>query len=90
MVFTFHLFAESVIWCSKSVPLAIDGWGSTPPNCIHFPMGVVIVHHMEVPVPTSAYYERLIFTVTLFQLYNSLLILEFNYLGIRWTSPSPK
>lgn len=51
----FHLFAESGIWGSKSVPLAINGRGSTPSNSIHFPMGVVIVHHMEVSVPASAY-----------------------------------
>ena len=50
----YHLFVENIIWCKKSVALAIDGGSSTATNCIHFPMGVVIVHHMEVSVSTSA------------------------------------
>jgi hypothetical protein len=54
LIFSFHLFAESVIRCRKSVALAIDGRGSAPPDGIHFPVGVVIVDHMEVAVPTSA------------------------------------
>lgn len=58
----FHLFAESGIWGSKSVPLAINGRGSTPSDGIHFPMGVVIVHHMEVSVPASAYVETNMFS----------------------------
>ena len=47
-----HLFAESVIWCNKSVALAVDGWISTSPNGIHFPVSIIIVHHMEIPKPT--------------------------------------
>jgi len=43
-----------VIGSKKSIPLAIDGWSSTSPYGIHFPVGVIIVHHMEVSIPTSA------------------------------------
>lgn len=45
---------ESVIWCKKSIALAIDSWGSTAANCIHVPMCVVIVYHMEISKSTSA------------------------------------
>lgn len=48
-----HLFAKSDIWCSKSIPLAIDCRVGTASNGIHLPMGVVIVHHMEISMPTS-------------------------------------
>ena len=49
-----HLFAESVIGCNKSVALAVDGWIGTSTNGIHFPVSIIIVHHMEIPKPTPA------------------------------------
>lgn len=49
----FYLFTEPYVWCSKPIPLAIDGRVCTPSNGIHLPMGVVIVHHMEISMPTS-------------------------------------
>ena len=49
-----YLLAISVIACNKSVALAINSRISTSSNGIHFPVGVVIVHHMEVPQSTSA------------------------------------
>lgn len=48
------LFAESLIRGKKSVALAVDGWVCASPNGVHLPMGVVIVDHMEVAMPTSA------------------------------------
>lgn len=50
-----YLFAVSAIRCKKTVALAVDGGGSAPSNGIHFPMGVVIVHHMEVSMSTPAF-----------------------------------
>jgi hypothetical protein len=48
-----HLFTEPDVRCYKSVALAVDGWASTPSNGVHFPMGVVIVDHMEISMSTS-------------------------------------
>ena len=55
-----HLFAESIIGCKKPIALAVDGWISTPSNGIHFPMGVVIVYHMEVSMSTSASVKQIL------------------------------
>ena len=55
-----YLLAKSVIGCNKSVALAIDGRVSTSSNRIHFPMGVVIVHHMEISMSTSADFIKII------------------------------
>ena len=48
-----HLFAELDVRSNKSIALAVDGWVSTPSNSIHFPVRVVVVDHMEIPMPTS-------------------------------------
>lgn len=48
------LFAILVIWGKKSVPLAVNGRVCTSSNGVHLPVGVVIVHHVEVAMPTSA------------------------------------
>lgn len=53
--FVIYLFAVSAIRCKKTVALAVDGGGSAPSNGIHFPVSVVIVHHMEVPVSAPAF-----------------------------------
>jgi len=49
-----YLFAESVIGCNKPIALTIDGWVCTSSNGVHFPVGVVIVHHMKISMPTPA------------------------------------
>ena len=48
-----HLFAEAVVRCKKPISLTVDGGCRTPTNGIHFPMGVVIVHHMKISMSTS-------------------------------------
>jgi len=48
-----NLFEGMIIRSKKSIPLAIDCWSSTPSYGIHFPLCVIIVHHMEVSIPTS-------------------------------------
>lgn len=53
-----YLFVEPVIWSKKSIALAVDGRRSTPSNCVHFPVGVVIVYHVEVTKSTSAYSNK--------------------------------
>ena len=53
-LFFSDLFAKFSIRGYKSVALAIDGWVCTASNGVHLPMGVVIVDHMEVTMPTSA------------------------------------
>lgn len=50
---SFYLFAEPYIRCGKPIPLAIDSGVCTASNGVHLPMGVVIVHHMEISMPTS-------------------------------------
>lgn len=57
-----YLFAKPGIRGKESVALTVDSWVSTPSNSIHFPMGVVIVHHMEVPVPTPGHSLNKAFT----------------------------
>lgn len=47
------LFVESIIWCQKPIALAVDGWRGTATNGIHFPMSIVIIHHMKIPMSTS-------------------------------------
>jgi len=49
-----NLFEGMVIGSKESIPLAIDSWSSTSSYGIHLPLGVIIVHHMEVSMPTSA------------------------------------
>lgn len=48
-----YLFGKRVGWSSISVSLTIDGGICTPTNGIHLPVSVVIVHHMEIAMPTS-------------------------------------
>ena len=54
-----YLLAKPVIWCKKPVPLAVNGRVSTPTNGIHFPMSVVIVNHVKIPMPTPAVQDYL-------------------------------
>lgn len=49
-----YLFAEPNVWSKKPVSLAVDGGVRTPSNGIHFPVCVVVVHHMKIPVSASA------------------------------------
>lgn len=49
-----YLLCKGVGWSSISVALAVDGGLCTSTNGIHFPVSVVVVHHMEIPVPTPA------------------------------------
>lgn len=49
-----YLFAEPYVWGKKPVSLAVYGGVRTPSNCIHFPVCVVVVHHMKIPVSASA------------------------------------
>jgi len=46
-----YLLGERVCRSKVAVALAVDGWLSAPANGVHFPVGVVIVHHMEVTMP---------------------------------------
>lgn len=47
-----YLLCEGVHWSIVSVSLAVDGGFCTSTNGIHFPVSVVIVHHMEIAMPT--------------------------------------
>jgi hypothetical protein len=49
-----YLFGKSVGRGKISVALAVNGGISTSSNGIHFPVGVVIVHYMEIPMPAPA------------------------------------
>lgn len=43
-----YLLSKGVGWREVAVPLAVDRWLGAPSNGVHLPVGVVIVHHMEV------------------------------------------
>ena len=45
-----HLFSEVFVGRKKSIPLAVDGRGCAPADGVHFPVGVVIIHHVKVAV----------------------------------------
>lgn len=47
-----YLFGKWVCGGKVSVPLAVDCRLCTSTNCIHFPVSVVIVHHMKVTMTT--------------------------------------
>jgi len=49
-----YLFGERVCRSKVSVALAVNCGVSTTTNCIHFPVGIVIVNHVEIPVSASA------------------------------------
>lgn len=95
-----HLLVVSVIGSKKSVALAVYSWSSAATNCIHFPVGVVIVHHMEITMPTSANkFNKTHLKSNSFSYYNWVInwvvkqnsfMNSINYLGILCTSPSPK
>ena len=51
-----YLLCKRIDWCKISVALAVDGGACTSTNCIHFPVGVVIVHHMEVSVSAPVFF----------------------------------
>ncbi|KAJ0578386.1 hypothetical protein HanIR_Chr05g0246711 [Helianthus annuus] len=48
-----YLFAKPSIGCKESIPLAVDGRVCTSSDRVHLPMGVVVVHHMKVPMTAS-------------------------------------
>lgn len=54
-----YLFVVFVIWSKKSIALAVNSRRGTSTNCVHFPMCVVIVHHMEVAMSTPANIKHL-------------------------------
>jgi len=76
-----YLFAEPDVWGKEPVPLAVDGRICTPTNCIHFPVGVVVVHHMEIPVSTPWHSLDKAFT-KMIECYSDLHVLV---LGVRIT-----
>lgn len=49
-----YLFCKRINWCKIPVPLAVDSRASAPANRVHLPMGVVVVHHVEVSMSTPA------------------------------------
>jgi len=50
-----HLFGKGVCRCRESIALTVDCGVCTAPNCVHFPVSVVIVYHMEVSMPAPAF-----------------------------------
>ena len=60
-----YLFGKGVERGQVSVSLAVNGGICTASNSIHFPVGVVIVHYMEVTMSTSAFSVDLILVIEL-------------------------
>ena len=85
-IFT-DLFAESVIWGKKSVALAVNGRVCTSSNGVHLPMGVVIVHHVEVTMPTSAYVKRLSLILNSFGVHSQNIYIYILYVYIYMDPP---
>lgn len=50
-----HLLGGAIGRCEESITLAVDCRVSTSTDGVHFPMGVVVVHHMEVAVSASGH-----------------------------------
>jgi hypothetical protein len=46
-----YLLSERVRRSKVAVALAVDGWLRAAPNGVHLPVGVVVVHNVEVAVP---------------------------------------
>ena len=46
-----YLLGERVGWREVAVPLAIDGRLGAPSDGVHLPVGIVVVHYMEVTMP---------------------------------------
>lgn len=53
-----HLLTVVTVRSEKPVPLAVDRWGGAPSDGVHFPMRVVVVHHVEISVPASAQTDK--------------------------------
>jgi hypothetical protein len=53
-LFIIYLLGKRIGRGEVSVALAVNGGISTSTNGIHFPVCVVVVHHMEIPMSTSA------------------------------------
>lgn len=53
-----HLLAESVIRSKKSIALAVNCRLRASPNSVHFPVRVVVIHHMKIAVSTSVNMEK--------------------------------
>lgn len=49
-----YLFIKSVIGSKKPIALAVNCRISTASNCVHFPMRVVVVYHVEISMSTPA------------------------------------
>lgn len=46
-----YLLSTRIGWCSEAVILTINSRASTSSNCVHSPLKVVVVHHMNVSPP---------------------------------------
>lgn len=85
-----YLFGKGVYRCCEAIAFTIDGRVCTAPNCVHFPVSVVIVYQMEVSMPALAFirwYSFLDETTTTPEMEGKG---GFIYLGILCTRPSPK
>lgn len=58
-MFIIYLLSKTIGGGEISVALTVNGGISTSTNGIHFPVCVVIVHHMEIPMSTSAKFKYL-------------------------------
>lgn len=91
-----YLLSKPNIGCKKPISLAINCWSSTPTNRIHFPMSVIIVHYMKIsmpaPVQINSPQKQLINNRILYVYIFKFLKLniQYIYLGILCTKPSPK
>ena len=54
MIVLLYLLGKRVSRSIVSVALAVDGGVSTSTNSIHLPVSVVIVHHVEISMSTTA------------------------------------
>lgn len=46
-----YLLGTRISWCGEAIILTIHGRASTSSDCVHSPLKVVVVHHMNVSPP---------------------------------------
>jgi len=50
-----HLLGRAIDRCEETIALAVDCGVRTSTDGVHFPVGVIVVHHMKVAVSASGH-----------------------------------
>ena len=69
-----YLFVKPGIRSEKSIALAVYRRRSTSTDGIHFPVSIIIVHHMEISMSTSVYCNKNPIYISNIQVYMTYLM----------------